>query len=218
MSLQISHAELRQTSLKALEGLGLPYGLAYDVAANIVWLEDRGLPGVRLLAHEIARSDGSVSWRCPELSDNGTAVTLYMREATGLCLAPGAIDCLHERRLVTVPDCRVALLFVAEAARRSPGPPGPGIRIAAGAADAWCKNGEATLSGTFERASVPVILQHGGIMSDGRMTARNPALYRTGFPVQSEIWEIVTTAARRILVPASTRSRGGAGAEVDDSL
>jgi hypothetical protein len=53
---------------------------------------------------------------------------------------------------------------------------------------------------------------------DGRRLASFHAQsLRDGIPVDPADWALIKQAATRVLVPASEQSRGGAGAEVDDS-
>ena len=51
----------------------------------------------------------------------------------------------------------------------------------------------------------------------GRLAAFQTQSLRDGIAVDPDDWYAVKTAALRVLVPASERSRGGAGADVDDS-
>ena len=63
-----SLAEVQQTCLKALEGLGLPHGIDHDGAENVVWLEARGLGGLLELARELDRLEPGTAWGRAERS------------------------------------------------------------------------------------------------------------------------------------------------------
>ncbi len=266
MTARVSLAEILQTGLKALRAAGAPRGLDLDAAANAAWLEARGLGGLALLAGELAAGGGRAAWAAPALSESGGVARIEAPGASGLLLAPAAVDFAATGRPATVPFCRAPLFFAAEAARRSAvaGGGGAGGGGAAGFLVTWtdaagargearCGRGEAALSaapGAVEGRGGAGGGQggagggqggagggQGGAGGAGAGTAdvavrRAPPpapeatarlanaaarATREGVAVDPAAWEAVAAAAARLLVPATPRSRGGAGAEVDDS-
>lgn len=220
-----SLAEVLLTSLKALEGLGLPHGLDHDGAANVVWLEARGLGGLSELAREVKNLEPGAVWQTPVPHDDGERIIIEHGSATGLLLATLAVDLAQTGHLVEIPDCRAPMLLVAETARRSAG--GSGFKVSwaseQGSSSARCGDGEAALALDLRTAHAPatVTIRQGGKFSsrDGRRSAAFHAQsLRDGIAVDPAAWAVVASAAKRILVPASTQSRGGAGAEVDDNV
>lgn len=221
---RVSLAEVLQTCLKALEGIGLPHGLDHDTAANVTWLAARGLGGISILARELERLGAGATWSPPNIDDDGTAAVIQAVGATGVLLAPGAVDWALGGRAVTVMNCAAPMLIMAEAARRST----DGVALVVswgierGKSTAKCGGGHASLSldiRTARQAST-VTIRAGKPPSakEGRRLAGFHAQsLRDGLPVDPEDWAIIKQAATRVLVPASDQSRSGAGAEVDDS-
>ena len=225
--MRISQGELLQTGMKALEGLGLPHGLDRDAILNVLWLETRGLGGMALLAEEITTGRAASRWMAPEIVDDGDMVRIRWSctssGASGLLLAPGAVDHLSLHRRVFVPDCHAALLFVAEASRRLSHPCQAMVDLATKSGDgrAWC-GGEALFSPGFDRlagqASVTIQpVKQPSAPPAGRSTVLDSTTLARGIAVDPALWKIIRDAAKHVLVPASALSRGSAGAEVDDS-
>lgn len=224
MPFRVSMAEILQTSWKALEGLGFPAGMDRDAAANVTWLEARGLGGIAILAQEIQRLDEAFAWIAPEIEDVGGGVIIRAEAASGITLAPGAIDWALGGSPVTVLDCSAPLMFAAEAARRAD--EGSALVVTWGEdrskSTAKCGAGLAALALDIRTARAPSTVEiRGGkppSAKDGRRLAGFHAQsLRDGVPVDPADWAIIKKAATRVLVPASAQSRGGAGAEVDDS-
>jgi hypothetical protein len=222
--LRVSHAEVQQTCFKALEGLGLPPGLDYDAASNVAWLEARGLGGVGILAREFERCGGEVIWSMPQIDDDGRTATITAEAPSGVLLAPGALDWAVEGRTVQVLECAAPMFVMAEAARRSI----VGLALTVswgidrGKSTAKCGGGLAALSLDIRTARAPatVTIQAGKPPSskDGRRLAGFYAhSLQHGLIVDPIDWALIKQAANAVLVPASTLSRSGAGAEVDDS-
>ena len=161
----------------------------------------------------------------PSVHKAGNAVTVDAETATGVLLASIAVDLAMTRHTVEVPNCSAPMLMVAEAARRSAS--GPGFKVSwtsdAGSSSARCGGGEAALSLDLRSAHAPatVTIRSGGTFKprDGRrLAAFHAQSLRDGIAVDRTDWAVVSAAAKRVLVPASAQSRGGAGAEVDDSV
>lgn len=223
-AVRVSFAEVLLTSLKALEGLGLPHGIDHDTAANVAWLEARGLGGISILARELERLGEEEVLSPPEIDDDGAATTIEADGASGVSLAPGAVDWVLGGRVVTVVACAAPMLIVAEAARRSVD--GTALTVSwgvdRGKSTAKCGGGLAALSLDIRTARQPstVTIRAGKAPSakEGRRLAGFHAQsLRDGLAVDPADWAIIKHAATRVLVPASAQSRGGAGAEVDDS-
>lgn len=221
---RVSLAEILQTSWKALEGTGIPAGIDRDAAANVTWLEARGLGGIGILARELDRLRENSGWVAPDIEDDGDHVTIRAEGATGILLAPGSIDWALDGSVVTVVDCSAPLLFAAEAAQRAEAE--LALVVTWGGerskSTAKCGNGLAALSLDIRTAHAPasVHIRAGKPPSakEGRRLAGFHAQsLRDGVQVDPSDWAIVKKAAGRVLVPASAQSRGGAGAEVDDS-
>ena len=252
MTARVSLAEILQTGLKALRAAGAPRGLDLDAAANAAWLEARGLGGLALLAGELAAGGGRAAWAAPALSESGGVARIEAPGASGLLLAPAAVDFAAMGRPATVPFCRAPLFFAAEAARRSAVAGGGGAggggaarflvtwTDAAGArGEARCGRGEAALSagpgatggrggagggqggaGGAGAAAADVAVRRApppAPEATARLAEAAARATREGVAVDPAAWEAVAAAAARLLVPATPRSRGGAGAEVDDS-
>jgi len=224
LSARASYAEIFQISQKALEGLGLPHGLDMDAAANVAWLETRGLGGLAALAGDLEEIEPGTPWQPPEIDDNGETARFIATPARGLLLAPGVLDWVTLGVSVDIAECRSPLLIVAEAARRSRD--GGGFRIVwsseQGRSTAKCGAGEAALSLDLRSAREPshVTVRAGKPPKDKdlrRLSGFHALSLRDGVLVDPDHWNAIKTAARRVQVPASERSRGGAGAEVDDS-
>ena len=224
MNARVSHAEVKQTTQKVLEGLGLPHGLDMDAAANVTWLESRGLGGISALVREIEGMDAGAPWEPPDINDDGGVAIFHAGPARALLLAPGIMDWVVSGVSVRVMDCHAPLLIVAEAARRSVH--GGGYHVAwsseKGRSTAKCGNGEAALSLDLRTARVPsevtvTIGKPPAEKDQRRLAGFHAQSLRDGILVDSDDWAVMKSAARRVLVPASERSRGGAGAEVDDS-
>jgi hypothetical protein len=222
---RVSHAEVLQTCFKALEGLGLPPGLDYDAAANVAWLESRGLGGISILAAELVRLGEDLMWTLPEVDDDGRTTSIKSGNSSGVMLAPNAVDWAATGRSVQVVDCAAPMLVMAEAARRSMN--GLALTVSwgieRGKSSAKCGGGVASLSLDIRtaRARSDVTIRAGKPPSakDGRRLAGFHAQsLRDGVAVDPTVWSEIKKAARSVLVPASEQSRSGAGAEVDDSL
>ena len=224
---RVSFAEVLLTSSKALEGLGLPHGIDHDAAANVAWLQARGLGGISILALELARLEENKNdlWSVPEIDDDGTTAIIKDSAASGVLLAPGAVDWALGGRVVTVVDCVAPMLVMAEAARRCVDRAALTVSwgIERGKSTAKCGAGHAALSLDIRSARQPssVTIRAGKPPSakDGRRLAGFHAQsLRDGLAVDPMDWETVKHAARRVLVAASAQSRSDAGAEVDDSV
>jgi len=224
MSIRISSAEILQTSLKALEGHGVAHGLDFDGATNVTWLATRGLAGISVLVAELQDTEPGAEWIEPYIEDDDDVATIISKRSSGLLLAPGATDWALNGQDVRIPDCHAPLLFVAEAARRSV--EGIGFRIEwhAGSArnNARCGHGEAALSLDLrtvnDASTVTIKLARPPKAKDlARLAAFQTKSLRDGITVDPHDWDALKVAARRVLVPTSDRSRGGAGADVDDS-
>jgi hypothetical protein len=221
---RVSLAEVFQTSWKALEGTGFPAGIDREAAANVTWLEARGLGGVSLLAREIERLGETVAWEPPEIDDDGNGIIIRAMPATGTLHAPGAIDWALSGNAVTVVDCIAPLLIVAEAARRALDGAALSITwgIERGKSTAKCGGGQAALSLDIRTARAPstVTIRAGkppSAKQSRHLAGFHAQSLREGITVDPEDWTVIKKAATRVLVPASAQSRSGAGAEVDDS-
>jgi hypothetical protein len=224
MPFRVSLAEILQTSWKALEGTGLPAGIDRDAAANVAWLESRGLGGIGVLARELERLGETAAWVAPEIDGDGNSVTIQAEGASGVLLAPGAIDWALSGSVVTVVDCVAPLLFTAEAAQRAD--EGQALVITWGEArnksTAKCGGGLAALCLDIRTARAPatVVIRAGrppSTKEGRRLVGFHAQSLRDGVAVDPADWAVIKQAAARVLVPASAQSRGGAGAEVDDS-
>lgn len=222
--LRVSLAEILQTSWKALEGTGLPAGMDRDAAANVTWLEARGLGGIAMLAREIERIGETFAWTAPEIEDVDDGVVIRAEAASGITLAPSAVDWALGGNPVTVVNCAAPLMVAAEAAQRAEG--GVALVVTWGEdrsrSTAKCGGGLAALALDIRTARAPstVTIRAGKPPSskDGRRLAGFHAQsLRDGVAVDPDDWAVIKKAAARVLVPASAQSRGGAGAEVDDS-
>ncbi len=223
-ALRISLAEVLQTSLKALEGIGVPAGLDQDAAANVAWLEARGLGGIATLARELERFGEAVAWVPPEIEDGPHGVVISAGDASGVLLAPGAVDWAIGGATVTVTACAAPLMVAAEAARRASD--GMALTVTWGEdrtrSSARCGGGLAALALDIRTARNPsdVVIRPGkppSAKEGGRLAGFHAQSLRDGIAVDPSDWAVIKAAAALVLVPASAQSRGGAGAEVDDS-
>lgn len=221
---RVSLAEVLLTCLKALEGAGLPHGLDHDAASNVAWLEARGLGGVSTLVRELEVLEAMDEWPMPDITDDGATATIVAEGASAFLLAPGAVDWALTGHSARIVDCSAPMIVMAEAARRSVG--GAALTVSwdieRGKSTAKCGAGLAALSLDVRTARQPatVTIKSGKPPStkDGRRLAGFHAQsLRDGIPVDPVDWALIKQAATRVLVPASEQSRGGAGAEVDDS-
>ena len=213
MLIRISRAELVQTTMKLFEALGFPHGFERDAACNIAWLEDRSLDGIGLVLDLLAGP--TAAWSPPDIRSGSDGCVIAAGAATGLLLAPVAFDHLSLHQRVTVRESRALSAYVAETARRGSAPFGYRVELASGQVLAWCGGGTAEVLS----ASVPPV---GTVTISPDPEYRGPATIGSrdredGFDVNADSWRLIVLAARPVLVPASARSRGGAGAEVDDS-
>jgi hypothetical protein len=221
--IRISLAEVLQTCLKALEGLGLPQGLDYDAAANVTWLEARGLGGISILARELEGLEKMGAWLMPDIDDDGNTATIAGEITSAALLAPGAVDWAESDRTVRIAHCSAPMLVMAEAARRSA--EGKALTVTwtseRGKSSAKCGGGEAAVSLDVRSAREPsvVTIRPGKRPSPKgrRLAAFHAQSLRDGIIVDPVDWGAIKTMAKRVLVPASAQSRSGAGAEVDDS-
>ena len=222
--LRVSLVEVLQTCLKALEGLGLPQGVDYDAAANVTWLEARGLGGISILARELEGLEQMGTWLMPDIDDDGNTATIAGEIASATLLAPGAVDWAENGRTVRIANCSAPMLVMAEAARRSI--EGTALTVTwtseRGKSSAKCGGGEAAASLDVRSAREPsVVTIHPSKQpspKDGRrLAAFRAQSLRDGIIVDPVDWEAIKTMAKRVLVLASAQSRSGAGAEVDDS-
>ncbi len=220
----VSLAEVLQTSLKALEGTGLPAGIDQDSAENVAWLEARGLGGIAILARELERFGETVAWLPPDMDETRDGVVITSEDASAVLLAPGAVDFALGGAAVTIARCSAPLLIAAEAARRAPA--GAGLTVSWGSgrnrSSARCGNGLAVLSLDIRtaRQTSDVTIRAGkppSAKEGQRLAGFHAHSLRDGILADAPAWKTVKEAAARVLVPASAQSRGGAGAEVDDS-
>lgn len=216
MTLCLSQAEVLQTGLKAARGAGLPHGLDLDAAANATWLTACGIDGVSLLAGELGEEFRTVTGRMREM-ENGI-LQLCTGSRSGLVLAPGAVDLALLGRSVQVPGCRAAALVVAEAARRA----SPGRTLSVrwsgerGAEEIICE-GDGSALGPLDRLPPIATVTVAPPGKAGRRTGTRFSPSTGSLLVDPAAWAVIAEAAARTLVESSSRSRSGAGAEVDDS-
>jgi hypothetical protein len=234
----VSLNEVYRTCQRALEGLGAPVGVDREGAAGIVWLEARGLPGLRELARNLAALDGGFGPVVAGIEIDAVgrsaiayagAIIDYLRS---LC-EPGATATLKLRNV------RSPLLLLPAAAARAA--LGERYLLRFGESDmvagsALLDEDGATLVLTdgasldaLSCQALTVVLATGPEL---RMTADmtsqilTPSLLRErasraladGIAVDDEIWRAVGAVAARVLVPATAESRvrGAGGGDANE--
>jgi hypothetical protein len=123
--MQVSQFEIYRICQRALEGLGAPYGIDRDGAAAAVWLEARGLPGLALLAGDLARLEKPNAFvgLTPRMSEAGSA-ELDAEGRPAIAFTGAAVDFLmllalrspDGRGRLAIEQCRSPLFFLPAAA------------------------------------------------------------------------------------------------------
>ncbi len=124
--MRISQNEIYRLCQRALEGLGAPTGVDRDGALAVAWLEARGLPGLDLLARDMAHLDGDFGPPAAMTLDGPqTRIDAAGQSAVAMCgavvdVAAAAAEAAVERRAsVRLLRCRSPLFLLPPAARCS---------------------------------------------------------------------------------------------------
>jgi hypothetical protein len=224
MNHRISYNEIVTTAAKALFALGVSPGVDVENAKNIAWLEASQLDGISILADEIAKIDGLKQWPIPKIENAEEGMVITSSIPSSLSLVQTSLDFVEIGQTVIIKMCSAPLIIFAESAKRATqskgfrlkwvadgvlieGVCGPGwsyinkrLQIRHGPADVLITRTEPDLRA--EKASDDNIYEHS--ISNGMLVDRSS-------------WALVNRIAKEILVPSNIHSRGGAGAEVDDS-
>lgn len=211
--------ELQVTAQKALEGAGVAPGLDRDGARAVVWLESRGLGGLAMLLNDFPHiGQGPLNCKDASVLANGRSC---------LVVGPLAVDLAVARldQPITVEDCRSPLAAVAYAAGLAQSgrwfsvswPDGEALVTGRGV-DLKCSDSSSDLCQLVIRTgtSAPPPPHEGGVSAEN-LEARHVQSVNDGLMLDSASRDRLRQAANRVLVPASERSRSGAGAEVDDN-
>jgi len=222
--MRVSQFEIYRLCQRALEGLGAPYGVDQDGARAVTWLEARGLPGLALLAAEIARLEDGFGGLAPEA---GMSIDVEGRPA--VAYGSAVIDLLvASRATLQLRRCRAPLFLLPPAVAAAAG----GLAIELGWNGLRCR---VTPSGRVVELVPPpgpamnAVLRDSGETDvtasvrlaeetdvDGPMDAIFAERLRrsldSGIAVDPATWAAITEIAARVQVPASAESRlKGAG-------
>lgn len=243
--MQVSQNEVYRMTQRALEGAGAPYGVDRDGAQSVSWLEARGLPGLAMLADALdAMGKAFAPLAAPH--QDGTAGILDLTGRPAVACAGSVMDCFALllgdglQAALQLRRCRWPLFLLPQAAG------GRAIKLGwqVGATAVTCiaasaggcrivlEGGEAPPDTLFLDAT-PVSVMLETPTRNARATPRtapehvidaaalDAALRRSlgeGITVDDGVWARVTTAAKRVLVPASveSRSRGAGGGNANE--
>ena len=240
--MRVSHNELTRLCQKVLLGLGVASGLDGEGAAAVVWLESRGLFGLRLFDEEIRSitSSGiatvpSVTPSIPEPIDMSGVPTLLALSTIFECVCARVHEQGKSARFTL--DNVMRPLWAMPIAEKVAGPDYR-IRSTCGGDDGadWfvALNGsvayrgtvgaaehEATRSATLSMECVraaPAKPPHFELVETDLLLQRHTESLRDGIAIDTDVWMRLKRLAGAVLVPASAESRRhGAGALIDDN-
>ena len=235
--MQVSQFEIYRLCQRALEGPGAPYGIDRDGAAAAVWLEARGMPGLALLAGDLARLEtpNAFAGLTPRMSDAGSA-ELDADGRPAVAFPGAAVDFLMLLALrssdgcgwLAIEHCRSPLFLLpaavaavsAEASLRlawgdvaaEVGPDGLSIRIAAGRSwlAALSEAEPVTVRLAYHRSQMPAEAGVPGFEpgpTAAELTLAYDRSLQEGVNVDDSLWQRLSAVAARVQVPASEVSR-----------
>ena len=224
MRLIPSNNEILSVVAKSLFAIGFPAGTDIDNAKNVIWLEYRGLDGIKNLAKELEMIVNLPAWPKPEYKKNGDTTKVWSDFQSGLILAQPINDLAQAGEFVVANDLRFPWMVLAEAGRRSKENKAQVFTLK-------------TDSGLFQylfignkiyfekhlpsnQARVNIELIHQSrdfIFPDANFHIFETTKDRVWNDEDQEHWEFLIKLSKLSLVPSSALSRSGAGAEVDDN-
>jgi hypothetical protein len=224
MNHQISYNEIVTTAAKALFALGVPPGVDVENAKNIAWLEASQLDGISILADEIAKIDGLGHWPIPKIENAKEGMVITSSIPSSLSLAQTSLDFVEIGQTVIIKMCSAPLIIFAESARRAT--QSKGFRLK------WVTDGvliEGICGPGWSYINKHLQIRHGPAdvlinRIEPKLLAEKASDDKTyeqsiskGMLVDRGSWALINQIAKETLVPSNVHSRGGAGAEVDDS-
>lgn len=240
--MRASHNELTRLCQKVLLGLGVASGTDGEGAAAVVWLESRGLYGLRLFEEEIHSIISSGMAAMPSVTA-GIPEPINMSAVPTLLSLGNIFECVcakvHQQGAptnVTLYDVMRPLwaLPIAEKVAGSDFQ----IRLTCSNDDAADRfitlNGAVVFRGAFGAAEheamrsatlrlecvrlAPAKPRHSELATSDVLLQRHRESLRDGIAIDTEVWMRLKQLAKKVLVPASTESRRhGAGALIDDN-
>ena len=224
MNHRISYNEIVTTAAKALFALGVSPGVDVENAKNIAWLEASKLGGISILADEIAKIDGLGHWPIPKIENAEEGMVITSSIPSSLSLVQTSLDFVEIGQTVIIKMCSAPLIIFAESARRATGSKGfrlkwvtDGVLIEGVCGPGWSYINKGL---QFRRGPADVLITR--IQPDFLAEkASDNNIYEhsisNGMLVDLGSWTLINQIAKETLVPSNIHSRGGAGAEVDDS-
>jgi hypothetical protein len=214
--MRVSQFEIYRLVQRALEGSGAPYGVDRDGAQSVAWLEARGLPGLRLLAQDLASLQGcfaglraATGKADPEIHAGGISAIAY---------GSAVIDLARGASKLRLRNCRSPIFLLPPAALA-------GARL-------WLRWGEVICSAdssiTLWASSSEVLLEDAPaeieilpgtvaapaapFLDPATLASRYERALLQGIEIDQEVWDRIGAVAARVQVPASAESRlKGAG-------
>lgn len=245
--MRISQNEIYRMGQRALEGAGAPYGLDREGARATAWLEARGLPGLAILAASLPAMGGAFAPLPPPRQrgsagelDLAERPCLAWAGAVLDCftlLVPDAGADLLVRRARWPLSLLPALVPMARRGRGlrlswegqgggficSVGPTGAcriaGTRLPGGLRQALLSPDPVDAAIRDARSAVrgPDRDPAARVIDDAALDAALGRSLAEGVEVEDALWNTITTAAARVLVPASeeSRARGAGGGDAN---
>ena len=224
MNHRISYNEIVTTAAKALFALGVSPGVDVENAKNIAWLEASKLGGISILADEIAKIDGLRQWPIPKIEKAEEAMVITPSISSSLSLVQTSLDFVEIGQTVIIKMCSAPLIIFAESARRATQSKGFRLKWVKDGAliEGICGPGWSYINKRLQIRSGPadVVIKE----IDPRTLADKASDHNIyehsiskGMLVDLGSWTLINQIAKETLVPSNIHSRGGAGAEVDDS-
>ena len=225
MRLQVSENELLSTITRSLTAMGWPPGTDYENAKNAIWLEQHGIPGLRIILQEICSLKNLGYSKLEYLSPSDTEMMIGADINSSIIVAQMALDFALIGRKVTIKNCSGPCILLAEAARRS----GPeeifyiechikptSVKIIAANNNLKTEKKISELDDIFD-ISIKLVNKT-DIQLLKAMNELQKIHHPNGFEIAAIDWAKLLKFSSKLLVPKSERSRSGAGAEVDDNF
>jgi hypothetical protein len=235
--MRVSQFEIYRICQRALEGLGAPYGIDRDGAQAAVWLEARGLPGLALLAGDLAHLaiPDAFAGLTPPISATGNAALLEAGGRPAVAFLGGAVDYAmllalrspEGRGQLAIQDCRSPLFLLpaavaaaSEGARLHLAWSGALLGIDPGRLSIHLAPGRDVISILGETGPFAVRLEYAPagtafepaaglqrVLGENDLAIAFDRALDQGVAVDDGIWQRLSMVAARVQVPASEVSR-----------